>query len=445
MGEEVESVGHRVSVAAPLIFTIVITFQLLSGWLERLKKKGGSTNATVIQLHVEIKQLLKEASSLSRPSTFAQAAKLRRLAAAKEKELANYLESHSREMKMSYDLYLKVLFLFKVLTYFVLICWFWRVPVATISQRLVQPFGNLLSWRTGGTLNNHVMVGIIPWLILSTRVLIRVGECPRPTGVFFGIINLILLENQLPLFILNELYSQSGNNECFMKLACNYFFPTHKEVSTEMDGVKHFADLHRTFYRPPPLDHPLDLKTDSPIEHLYSATKLVDTAGLIFQKHKKNQSEENQFREKRLLLHIKLKKPSEICPTSCLMHCFKNFSCFKRLRTRMVVPQFVVDDGTEELFRNLMALEQCHYPSEAYICNYIVLLDYLINSKEDVELLVEKRVIVNSLGSNQAVAEMVNKLCLEIVEMYSCYRHIADDLNKHYDSRWNKNMASLNT
>ncbi|KAK4583728.1 hypothetical protein RGQ29_021733 [Quercus rubra] len=169
MGEEVDSVGHRVSVAAPLTFTIVITFQLLSGWLERLKKRG-STNATVIQLRGEIKQLLKEASSLSQPSTFAQAAKLRRLAAAKEKELANYQESHSKEMKMSYDLYLKVLFLFKVLTYFVLICWFWRVPVATISQRLVQPFGKLLSWRTGGTLNNHVMVGIIPWLILSTRV-----------------------------------------------------------------------------------------------------------------------------------------------------------------------------------------------------------------------------------------------------------------------------------
>ncbi|XP_050241540.1 protein GET1 isoform X2 [Quercus robur] len=157
MGEEVESVGHRVSAAAPLTFTIVITFQLLSGWLERLKKKRGSTNATVIQFRGEIKQLLKEASSLSQPSTFAQAAKLRRLAAAKEKELANYQESHSKEMKMSYDLYLKVLFLFKVLTYFVLICWFWRVPVATISQRLVQPFGKLLSWRTGGTLNNHVM------------------------------------------------------------------------------------------------------------------------------------------------------------------------------------------------------------------------------------------------------------------------------------------------
>lgn len=60
-------------------------------------------------------------------------------------------------------------------------------------------------------------------------------------------------------------------------------------------------------------------------------------------------------------------------------------------------PSFVVDEGTNGLFQNLMslALEQCHYPSESYICkcNYIVLLDYLVNSAEDVELLVEKRLL----------------------------------------------------
>ena len=63
-----------------------------------------------------------------------------------------------------------------------------------------------------------------------------------------------------------------------------------------------------------------------------------------------------------------------------------------------------------------MALEQCHYPSEAYICNYIVLLDYLINNRDDVELLVDKGIIVNSLGSNKAVATMVDRLALEIKE-----------------------------
>ncbi|XP_041022375.1 protein GET1 [Juglans microcarpa x Juglans regia] len=169
MGGE-ETLGHRGSLAAPLIFVIVIGFQFLSRWLEHFKKNRGSKSAVSIQLRGEIKQILKEASSLSQPSTFAQAAKLRRLAAAKEKELANYQESMSKEMKVSYDLYLKVLFLSKVFTYFVLVCWFWRVPVATISEQLVQPFGRVLSWRAGGTLNNNVMVGIIPWLILSTRV-----------------------------------------------------------------------------------------------------------------------------------------------------------------------------------------------------------------------------------------------------------------------------------
>ncbi|XP_031269318.1 uncharacterized protein LOC116127797 [Pistacia vera] len=157
------------SVAAPLILLIVFAFQYVSRWLQQLKKKG-STSDREMQLRREIKQILKEASSLTQPSTFAQAAKLRRLAAAKEKELANYQELQGKEMKLSYDLYLKVLLISKVLIYFVLVCLFWRTPVAAVSRQLVQPFGKFLSWRTGGVSNNNVLVGIIPWLILSTRV-----------------------------------------------------------------------------------------------------------------------------------------------------------------------------------------------------------------------------------------------------------------------------------
>uniref|UniRef100_A0A5B7BAL5 Tail-anchored protein insertion receptor WRB n=1 Tax=Davidia involucrata TaxID=16924 RepID=A0A5B7BAL5_DAVIN len=160
---------HGKSLAAPLIFTIVVAFQFLSRHAEHKKKRGSMTDLE-IQLRAEIKQLYKEASSLSQPSTFAQAAKLRRMAAAKEKELTKIQESLSKEIKLSYDSYLKVLMIVKVFTYFALICWFWRVPVAAISKQLVQPFGRVLSWRAGGPLNDNVMVGIIPWLIVSTRV-----------------------------------------------------------------------------------------------------------------------------------------------------------------------------------------------------------------------------------------------------------------------------------
>nr|XP_011461630.1 PREDICTED: uncharacterized protein LOC101306863 [Fragaria vesca subsp. vesca] len=168
---------HRISAAAPAVFIIVVAFQFLSKWLEQLKKRGPVT-AEETRLRREIKQLSKEVSSLSQPATFAQAAKLRRMATAKEKELTKQLQG--KDLKGSYDLYLKVLFTSKVLTYLALVCWFWRLPVASISQQLVQPFGKVISWRAGGVLNGNVMVvnmevswrqvtvGIIPWLILST-------------------------------------------------------------------------------------------------------------------------------------------------------------------------------------------------------------------------------------------------------------------------------------
>ncbi|KAL0007592.1 hypothetical protein SO802_009094 [Lithocarpus litseifolius] len=98
---------------------------------------------------------------------------------------------------------------------------------------------------------------------------------------------------------------------------------------------------------------------------------------------------------------------------------------------------------TEGLFRNIMAWEQCYYPFAAYLCNYMGLLDYLLNTGEDVELLVEKDIIVNSLGSNEAIAKMVNRLCLEIVEENSCYSELAQKLNKHFDQCCNRNMGLL--
>ncbi|XP_031107724.1 uncharacterized protein LOC116012347 [Ipomoea triloba] len=160
---------HAKSIAAPLVFFIVGVFQFLSRYLE-LRKAKGSISQKDAQLKAEIKQLLKEANALSQPSTFAQAAKLRRMAAAKEKELAKSQGIHKEEIKMSYDMYSKCLLVLKIFTYFMLILWFWRMPVASVSKQLVHPFGKMLSWRAGGFVNDNVMVGIIPWLILCTRV-----------------------------------------------------------------------------------------------------------------------------------------------------------------------------------------------------------------------------------------------------------------------------------
>ncbi|XP_042040974.1 protein GET1-like [Salvia hispanica] len=161
---------QRKSIAAPVIFILVFAFHFISKYIESQKNKKGSGENLDAKLRREIKQLLKEASTLSQPSTFAQAAKLRRTAAAKEKELAKYLEMQEKDMKLSVTSYGKHLMISKVFTYFVLILWFWKIPVATISDQLVHPFGRLLSWRAGNSLKDSVVIGVIPWLIVSTRV-----------------------------------------------------------------------------------------------------------------------------------------------------------------------------------------------------------------------------------------------------------------------------------
>ncbi|KAH6832817.1 tail-anchored protein insertion receptor WRB-like protein [Perilla frutescens var. hirtella] len=170
--EEIQT-EQRNSFAAPVIFILVFVFHFVSKEIadfafQSLEK--GSGNNLDVQLRGEIKKLLKEASTLSQPSTFAQAAKLRRMAAAKEKELTKYLETQQKDVKLSFGTYGKHLMISKAITYFVLILWFWKIPVATISDQLVQPFGRLLSWRAGSSLKDSVVVGVIPWLVVSTRV-----------------------------------------------------------------------------------------------------------------------------------------------------------------------------------------------------------------------------------------------------------------------------------
>ncbi|XP_057794794.1 protein GET1-like isoform X4 [Salvia miltiorrhiza] len=187
--EEIQT-GQGKSFAAPVIFILVFSFLFVSKYIESQKNKvfflffffgglidfafqfweKGSGENLDVRLRQEIKQLLKEANSLSQPSTFAQAVKLRRTAAAKEKELAKYLEMQEKDMKLSVSSYGKHLMISKVFTYFVLILWFWKIPVATIPDQLVHPFGRLLSWRAGTSLKDSVVIGVIPWLIVSHRV-----------------------------------------------------------------------------------------------------------------------------------------------------------------------------------------------------------------------------------------------------------------------------------
>ncbi|KAF3946519.1 hypothetical protein CMV_027223 [Castanea mollissima] len=200
--------------------------------------------------------------------------------------------------------------------------------------------------------------------------------------------------------------------------------------------VKHFTDLIRYIYYP----SPSKLPTGDAVSYVYSATKLYE-AGVRF----KVIEGEGGFDK------IKLKKWKPLGKCQCFnfswllifIPCLKCFTCLEPTQSLLYLPSFVADNRTEELYRNIMALEQCHYPLEAYLCNYMVLLDHLINTGEDVELLADKGIIVNALGSYEVVAAMVNRIAVEIVEENSCYSDVAENLQIHYEKGCNRSIGYL--
>lgn len=104
------------------------------------------------------------------------------------------------------------------------------------------------------------------------------------------------------------------------------------------------------------------------------------------------------------------------------------------------LPQLTVNDKTETFFRNLIAYEQCgHYGK--YITSYIIFMDTLINTAEDVELLVDCKVLENLLGENQQVADLFNNVYKEVIEEQKDFYFAEicnnlDDYSKDYIHEW---------
>ncbi|KAI4976402.1 protein GET1 [Hordeum vulgare subsp. vulgare] len=157
------------ALAAIFVFLLVCAVHVLESMLD-LAKKRGSVSDEQLKLRLEISQILKESSALSTPSTFAQAAKLKRLAAAKEKELSKMQQTDIKGKQSLHEKYGKVLMGTKVLVYGLLVLWFWSAPVTTVPKHLLQPFGRMFSWRGVDAATGRVVVGIMPWLFLTSRV-----------------------------------------------------------------------------------------------------------------------------------------------------------------------------------------------------------------------------------------------------------------------------------
>ncbi|KAK9726760.1 hypothetical protein RND81_05G235400 [Saponaria officinalis] len=229
--------------------------------------------------------------------------------------------------------------------------------------------------------------------------------------------DLLLIENQLPFFVLEHLYDLAFKNE-----SPESFTPFADLTSEVLIGerdlpekfksnqILHFVDFMRTYFLPSNRRDltrvpPHDIEWDFP-----PSVRDLHDAGVQFMTNKHSP-----------LLDVK----------------FENGILY--------IPKLDVEDHTEALLLNLSAFEQCHYNFDSYIVDYILLIDVLITTLKDVDILISNGIVSNSLGNNDDVARLFNTICRETsYEAHKFYyTELCKELVVHSKAPWNKWKATL--
>ncbi|KAF8031376.1 hypothetical protein BT93_D0541 [Corymbia citriodora subsp. variegata] len=217
--------------------------------------------------------------------------------------------------------------------------------------------------------------------------------------------DLLMLENQLPFFVLQEIYKLTTFREeenSLNKLALLFFEPLgpqkgeYSEIKLQDQGEHHhlLCLFHSSFV---PSDyHPRRSRRarwnrhdNFPGKFWLQEVRILRRSGVKFKRN----------------------------PGSLLNIEFEN----RELR----IPTLFVDDCTGPLLRNLVAYEQCNVFAAPYFTCYAIFLNSIIDVPEDIEILQEAGIIVQSEAVDEEVVNLVNSLTKELVfdlhDMNDCY------------------------
>ncbi|XP_059643200.1 UPF0481 protein At3g47200-like [Cornus florida] len=243
--------------------------------------------------------------------------------------------------------------------------------------------------------------------------------------------DLMLLENQLPFFVLDELFNPTLNLT-FEKFPLHVLaiFPIFdmlpkcyspektidqiiQKTSAHGREIKHFLDLLQIFYRPSFEEPSANLSDGERCTRMSTAMELQE-AGISFKVDDDNDD------------------------VSIFDISFKN--------GQMKIPKFQVADGTDTFLRNIIAYEQhsCDVGPK-YFTDYMHFMDLLINTEKDVNMLRLNEIIDNWLGDDVEVARLFNKLGDGVLISPSkfYYSDVCQKVKNHCENCWNRAKAKL--
>ncbi|XP_026383247.1 UPF0481 protein At3g47200-like [Papaver somniferum] len=277
--------------------------------------------------------------------------------------------------------------------------------------------------------------------------------------------DLLLLENQLPFFVLRCLFDhialpyQLKQIEgmslgmlvfCFLQSFLRRL-PTEKNLPDtaqplpeQCEDAKHLLDVLRILFQPSPQSDKNMLVAKLPPSSPWKIMKDYIVAKFmkaVLEKFNRGGATTYDEYEVKLIpsatdlksAGVRFKRGSE--KESCMNFKFSSGGIFEISAIRF-------GDGTDMMLRNVIACEQL-YSGRFNMSNYVILMDSLVNSAEDVEILRKVGIIKNYLGCDEDVSNIFNKLCIDINVDGSRYDNTTQEVNKFYNQSWHTWKAML--
>ncbi|PWA53213.1 hypothetical protein CTI12_AA447210 [Artemisia annua] len=237
-------------------------------------------------------------------------------------------------------------------------------------------------------------------------------------------LDMLLIENQIPFFVLQDIFECTFSRllptqplaKFILVIMCNIFEGdleiNSSNISSAHDHILGF--LHK-FYQNPDRD-------SSRLSERVKAHSVVelDRSGVRF----------STKRDAKWPMAIELE--------------LSRFLCFPLSWSKPTLKMPVVHlfDETELILRNLIIYEHSAQV-QTCISSYMLALDKLIDTPEDVAKLVKSQVLVNELGSDKKAANLINNMLKEVPLANFYYQDEWKKMDEYYNAYWPNLMAEL--
>ncbi|CAN1231651.1 UPF0481 protein At3g47200 [Linum perenne] len=233
--------------------------------------------------------------------------------------------------------------------------------------------------------------------------------------------DMALLENQIPFFVLEWLFdytvrrSSSGLLSVpLTDIALQFFESTvsgSRDASIRISSrqsTKHLLHLIHISYSPSSLQTDPRKETGSSSPEFVPSIEELCSAGIKI-----------EIKEAKSMFELEYNKGT------------------------LKIPQLRILDSTDALLRNLVAFEQCFHGCQQYVTSYAVLMNQLVYTMRDVELLEQSGIVENYQGSREDVPFLFDNICKQIGLHRFYFAGLCSDLNSFCDRPWIQTKVAL--